>query len=128
MSSITKMSFNSGETIFLEGDTSSDFYIIESGEVHIMTNYKAGQQIIVAKLKSGDSFGEMALIDNAPRTASAVAHTDCKIMKISEESYDMMLNELPIWASSVMRSFSSRLNHMNDTLKALTEAIKRGKY
>ncbi len=128
MSSITKENVAAGAYVFHEGDVESHFYIIESGEVQIITRDKAGQLIIVAKLKSGDSFGEFALIDKSPRTASALAKTDLKVMKISQESYEMMLEDLPIWASSMLKSFASRITHMNQTLRALTEAIKQSKY
>lgn len=78
---------------------------------------KRGQKIEVARLKDGETFGEFALIDKGARTASAQAVTEVKAMKISSEGYDMMLNELPLWASSMLRSFSTRLKHMNANLK-----------
>lgn len=128
MSAVTKQSFKAGTYIFREGDVESHFYIIESGEVNIVTKDKTGQSIVVAKLFSGDSFGEFALIDNTPRTASALAKTDITLMRISEQGYQTMLSELPIWASCMLKSFSSRILAMNGTLKALTEAIKQSKY
>jgi CRP/FNR family cyclic AMP-dependent transcriptional regulator len=128
MSSITKQAFKAGTYVFHEGDIESHFYIIEQGEVHIVTKDKVNQSLVVAKLHSGDSFGEFALIDNAPRTASAIAKTDVTVMRISEEGYQMMLNDLPIWASCMMKSFAARILAMNSTLKAMTEAIKQSKY
>ncbi len=127
MSSITKESFKAGEYLFHEGDFESHFYIIESGDVHIITKDKLGQQIIVGRLKPGDSFGEFAMIDKSARTASALAKTDLKVMRISQESYQMMMNDLPIWASSMLKAFSSRILQMNSTLMGLTEAIKQSK-
>lgn len=128
MSAITKQVFKAGTYIFHEGDIESHFYIIESGEVHIVTRDGAGQSIIVAKLFSGDSFGEFALIDKTPRTASALAKTDIAVLRISEEGYKTMLSELPIWASCMLKSFSTRILTMNGTLKSLTEAIKQSRY
>lgn len=127
MSAITKQTFKAGTYIFQEGDIESHFYIIETGEVHIVTRDKAGQSIIVAKLHSGDSFGEFALIDNTPRTASALAKTDIAVMRISEEGYQKMLSELPIWAACMLKSFSGRILAMNETLKSFTEAIKKSR-
>ena len=119
MSSITKEAFKAGEFIFFEGDIESHFYIIEAGEVLIFTKDKTGQKIEIAKLKSGETFGEFALIDKGARTASAQAITDCRMMKISSEGYEMMLNDLPTWASSMLTAFSSRLKQMNQSLKTL---------
>ena len=128
MSAITKEQYKAGSTIFREGDIESHFYIIESGEVHIVTEDNVGQRIVVAKLRAGDSFGEFALIDNSPRTASALAKTDLSVMKISEQGYQTMMSELPIWASCMLKSFATRILAMNGTLKAMTEAINQSKY
>ncbi len=119
MSSITKESFKAGEFIFFEGDIESHFYIIEAGEILIFTKDKSGQKVEIARLKSGETFGEFALIDKGSRTASAQAVTDCTMMKISSEGYEMMLGDLPTWASSMLTSFSSRLKQMNQSLKEL---------
>ncbi len=117
MSSISKESFKATEFIFFEGDIESHFYIIEAGEILIFTKDKTGQKVEIARLKSGETFGEFALIDKGARTASAQAMTDCKLMKISSEGYEMMLNDLPTWASSMLTAFSSRLKQMNHALK-----------
>ncbi|MFN3697948.1 MAG: Crp/Fnr family transcriptional regulator [Pseudobdellovibrio sp.] len=117
MSSITKETFKSGDFIFFEGDLEAHFYIIESGQVIIFTKDENGHKVILATLNPGDTFGEFALIDSGSRTASAMAATDVKVMKISQEGYDIMLNELPLWASSMLKSFSTRLKSMNAQLK-----------
>ena len=124
MSSISKENFKAGDFIFFEGDIEAHFYIIESGEVRIFTKNKAGQKVELAKLKPGDTFGEFALIDNGARTASAQAETDVHVMKVSEQGYDVMLNELPLWASSMLKSFSIRLKNMNQTIKDLKASQK----
>ena len=119
MSKISKETFQAGDFIFFEGDIESHFFIIESGEVSIFMKDKKGQKMEVARLKDGETFGEFALIDKGARTASAQAMTAVKAMKISAEGYEMMLNELPLWASSMLRSFSSRLRQMNSQVKEL---------
>ncbi len=124
MSSITKESFKAGDFIFFEGDIESHFYIIESGEILIFTKDKTGKKIEIVKLKAGETFGEFALIDKGARTASAQAVTDAKLMKISSESYDMMLNDLPLWSSAMLQAFSKRLRQMNHTLKELNAKNK----
>jgi len=117
MSSITKETYNSGEFIFFEGDIEAHFYIIESGTVSIFTKNQSGQKMILATLQPGDTFGEFALIESGARTASAMAETNVKLMKISQEGYDIMLNDLPLWASSMLKSFITRLKTMNTQLK-----------
>ena len=124
MSSISKESFKAGEFIFFEGDIESHFYIIETGKVLIFTKDKAGKKIEIAQLSSGETLGEFALIDLGARSASAQALMDTNLMKISSEGYEMMLNDLPVWASSMLTSFSNRLKLMNKTLKEKDNVLK----
>ncbi len=117
MSKISKQKFQVGDFIFFEGDVESHFYIIESGEVGIFVKNKQNQKIEVARLKPGETFGEFALIDKGARTASAQAVTDVSVMKISAEGYESMLGELPLWASTMLKSFIMRLKQTNQALK-----------
>lgn len=116
MSSLTKETFNAGDFIFFEGDIESHIYIIESGEVSIFTKDKNGQKLELARLKDGETFGEFALINTGARTATAQALSPVKVMKISEEGYNIMLSQLPLWASSMLKSFTTRLKQMNANL------------
>lgn len=120
MSKISKESFKAGDFIFFEGDVESHFYIIESGHVSIFTKDKRNQKIEIARLKDGETFGEFALIDKGARSASAQAITPVSLMKVSAEGYEMMLGELPLWASSMLKSFTFRLKQMNQALKNKT--------
>lgn len=119
MNKISKETFKAGDFIFFEGDIETHFFIIESGNVSIFVKDKTGKKIEVARLSDGETFGEFALISQGARTASAQALTDVKVMKVSAEGYETMLNDLPLWASSMLRSFSKRLKQMNSNLKDL---------
>ncbi|AGH96022.1 Crp/Fnr family transcriptional regulator [Pseudobdellovibrio exovorus] len=119
MNKISKETFKAGDFIFFEGDIETHFFIIESGSVSIFVKDKTGKKIEVARLSDGETFGEFALISQGARTASAQALTDVKVMKVSAEGYETMLNDLPLWASSMLRSFSKRLKQMNSNLKDL---------
>jgi len=65
-----------GETIFSTGDPSLGMYIITSGTVHILRDITGAQPKLIAALTAGEFFGEMGLVDDSPRSASAVAHGD----------------------------------------------------
>ena len=69
--------YKKDELIFRQGDAGVGMYIIEKGEVAIRLE-PAG--IVVAELSNGEFFGELALLDDSPRSASAVAKTDCKML------------------------------------------------
>jgi len=71
----------SKEILFSEGDLPTVAYLIESGEIEVST-VRDGESLILSKLCAGDLLGEMAVIDDAPRTATAKALTDCVLFQI----------------------------------------------
>ncbi len=114
-----------GEHIFMEGDQDLHFYIVESGQVKIYTKNESGGQVPIITISEGESFGEFALLDKQPRSASAVAITDCLLIKVSQQGYEQLLSELPVWASSMLKSFAGRLKNMNVILKKMPQFIGR---
>jgi CRP-like cAMP-binding protein len=114
---LERLNLKAGEYVFFEGDLDSDFYIIESGRVEIFTKSRVGKKVTLVVVEEGESFGEFALLDRRPRSASAQALTDCCVVRISEQGYHQLLGELPIWASSMLKSFARRLVNMNTKLK-----------
>lgn len=124
-SEVVKETYGPGEFIFFEGDIDFHFYIVETGKVSIFTKSKTGQRIDIASVEEGESFGEFALLDKQPRSASAQAVTECRLVKVSEKGYEQLMSELPIWASSMMKSFSQRLKSMNDRLKESPQFIAK---
>lgn len=124
-SDILKESYNANDTIFFEGDLDSHFYIVETGEVQIFTKDKHGKRINICKIGPGESFGEFALLSKQPRSASAQALTPVTLVKVSEAGYEELLGDLPVWASSMMKSFIDRLRNMNDILKGSDQFMPR---
>jgi CRP/FNR family transcriptional regulator, cyclic AMP receptor protein len=123
-SEVVRETYQSGDYIFFEGDADFHFYIIESGYVNIFTRDKAGQKITIASLGEGESFGEFALLEKQPRSASAQATSECVLIKVSEAGYEQLLNELPVWASSMLKSFAQRMKSMNEKLKDMPQFIE----
>jgi CRP/FNR family cyclic AMP-dependent transcriptional regulator len=122
---ILKETYNAGDTIFFEGDLDQHFYIVETGEVQIFTKNKAGKRVDICKIGAGESFGEFALLSKQPRSASAQALTSVTLVKVSEAGYDELLGDLPIWASSMMKSFIERLRNMNEVLKSADQFLTK---
>ncbi len=122
---ILKETFESGDYIFFEGDIESHFYIIETGQVQIFTKNNAGKRVDILKVEAGESFGEFALLDKKPRSASAQALSKVTLIKVSEAGYEELLGDLPIWASSMLRSFTARLRNMTQMLKDSDQFIPR---
>ncbi|MBM3544729.1 MAG: cyclic nucleotide-binding domain-containing protein [Alphaproteobacteria bacterium] len=98
------VSFTPGEIIFDKGDKGDKMYVIRSGEVEILIDGK-----VVETLTSGGIFGEMALIDGAPRAAAARAKTDCEVAPLTEKTFLFLVHETPFFAIAVMRTLAERL-------------------
>ena len=96
--------YKAGDTIFKKGDPGETMFAIASGEVDIVVEGK-----VVDQLSQGDIFGEMSLIDNQPRSADAVAKTDCAIVTIDEKRFLFMTDHTPRFALQVMRLVAQRL-------------------
>lgn len=125
LDSIQKEFYKPGEYIFFEGDIESHFYIVESGVVTIFTKDSAGKRIHILDIVDGESFGEFALISQVPRSATAQAVTDVTLVKVSEDGFKQLLEELPTWAQCMMKSFADRLRNMTDKLRELEQFKKR---
>jgi CRP/FNR family cyclic AMP-dependent transcriptional regulator len=107
---ITTRSAKAGEIIFKEGDEAHQLFVIKSGEVAIQSGNRT-----LAELSTNHIFGEMALIDDAPRSATAVAKTDVELVPISEEQFLFLVSQTPFFALKVMRVLARRLRATNKT-------------
>lgn len=101
-------SFKTGETIFKEGDPATELYVIERGQVGIQIG---NRQLDV--LDGHNIFGEMALIDDAPRSATAIAVTDVTLAPVSEKQFLFFISQTPFFALNVMRVLARRLRAAN---------------
>ena len=80
-----------GETIIKQGDDGDEFYIILQGECLVLKSENGGEPKEVGKLRSGNYFGELALMQNAPRAATIVAGDNCKLVKLDRASFQRLL-------------------------------------
>jgi CRP/FNR family transcriptional regulator, cyclic AMP receptor protein len=103
-------SFKAGSVIFREGDEAKELYVIKSGEVRI----QIGNRTII-ELDTDNIFGEMALIDNEPRSATAIAITDVELVPVSEKQFLFLVSQTPYFALKVMRVLAQRLRETNKT-------------
>ena len=102
--------FKAGTTIFREGEQAHDLFVIKSGEVRIQIGNRT-----VSELSADHIFGEMALIDSEPRSASAVAVTDVELVPVSEKQFLFLVSQTPYFALKVMRVLAQRLRATNKT-------------
>jgi CRP-like cAMP-binding protein len=110
-SDVATRSFKQGDTIFREGDPASELFVIKSGKVEI----RHGNRLLDT-LDGNNIFGEMALIDSAPRSATAVAVTDVTLVPVGEKQFLFLVSQTPFFALMVMRALVRRLRATNDAI------------
>ena len=117
-----------GTTIFEHGDVGDKLYVILEGRVRISRNVPGMGEEALAVLDPGAIFGEMALLDDTPRSADARVHERCQLLVISREAFEDLLflhKELAyevLW--SMVRILSSRLRETTDKLTFLSVSSK----
>jgi CRP/FNR family transcriptional regulator, cyclic AMP receptor protein len=100
--------FAQGATIFKEGDRGEEFFVVVRGSVEI----RIGNRRLETCGQNG-IFGEMALIDDSPRSATVVALTDCTVAPIKENQFLFLVRNTPFFALRVMRVLAARLRRQN---------------
>ncbi len=106
-----KLTFKKGTVLFREGDPGNAMYIIVKGKVDVV---KGGEKI--ATLKEGDFFGEMALIEEKPRSADIVISTRTTMLEINKENFEKFLIKNPPVAFRMMKILSQRLRETDITM------------
>lgn len=114
-----RRSFPKGRTIVAEGEASQSMYILLAGRAKVQRSDSEGKEVILAVLGSGEFFGEMSLIDDAPRSASVVTLESCEFMSISKEAFKSMLLQSPEMCMSVMRGLVKRLREADHKIETL---------
>lgn len=104
-------SFKAGEIIFRHGDPAEELYIVKSGKVEI----RLGNRLLDT-LPELSIFGEMALIDHSPRSATVVAATDATIVPVDEKQFLFLVSRTPHFALNVMRVLAQRLRTTNSVV------------
>ncbi len=100
-----------GETIFVEGDEGRFMFVLLEGQVRLSVTGRT-----VEKVAKGGVFGEMALVDDAPRSATASAITDCVLVPVTGARFRTLVKESPDFAIHIMRVMATRLRSMDKRL------------
>jgi len=104
-------SYKAGEVIFREGDPAKELFIVKTGKVDIQLGNR-----LLDTLPKLSIFGEMALIDPAPRSATAVASTDAILVPVDEKQFLFLVSRTPHFALNVMRVLTRRLRTSNTVI------------
>jgi CRP-like cAMP-binding protein len=105
------LAFPAGQTIFREGENGDSMYVVVEGEVNLVVH-----GTLVETVPAGGMFGEMALLAKEPRTATAIAGTDCKLTPIDSKRFMYLIQQTPYFALQMMQVMADRLRRMDSRL------------
>jgi CRP/FNR family transcriptional regulator len=114
---LTARNYRRGETIFHKDDPGSTLCIIKSGQVKIATASPEGEEVILAILTDSDFFGELSLLDSRPRSATAIAMVDTKVLILHRDDFLDVIGKHPGLVSDMLAALSDRLRRTNVLLE-----------
>ncbi len=117
-----------GEAIIEERTSAERFFIIYHGKIEITKQFEDGEQFVLAVHSDGDFFGEMALLDEGPRSATARAVEPTTVLEITRSNFETLLYKAPVIAYHIIRELSSRLRETGALLISLLHRRNRQLY
>ncbi len=126
---IHRRNFKAGETIFWEGEPGVGMYIIQTGEVSISKYFPQEERKVLAVLQNGEFFGELALLDESPRSATAIAKDATKILGLFRPDLFNLLERKPRLGNKFLFQLAliigERLKHNNSEVQKLRAQLDR---
>lgn len=110
-----------GAVVFREGEAGDEMYVVVAGKVRISKRLPGAGEEALGILEAGSHFGEMAMVDDSPRSADAIAHTACALAVVKRDDLDQLMfvdKDLAydlLW--TFVRTLSARLRETNEKLK-----------
>ena len=111
--------FRRGETIFHQGDPGDSLHIVSSGAVKIVLPSLEGEEAIIATLRSGDFFGELALLDGAPRSATAIALEATETSTLPRQAFLTMLDQDKALRESLLAGLAREIRRVTTHVEEL---------
>jgi CRP/FNR family transcriptional regulator, cyclic AMP receptor protein len=115
----TRRNFPKGRMIVAEGEPSQSLYILLSGRAKVQRSDSEGKEVILAVLGPGEFFGEMSLIDDAPRSASVITLESCDFMAINKDGFKAMMTQSTEMCMQIMKGLVKRLRGADQKIETL---------
>jgi len=114
--SVTPRPYAAGQLVFNQGDPGSEMFIVARGHVNIHLPGDGSRRVSLKDITRGEYFGELALFDDKPRSASALATTDAVLLELSRKTLSSYLERRPRAAMAILRTMAERLRETNAML------------
>ena len=114
---IDQRALAAGETLFTTGEPGESLYVVRSGEIELFIKDTAGQKILLTIANPGEVFGELALLDRGPRTATALALTDCELLELDRDDLLLLFQKSPSAALRLLAAMSHMTRKADELLR-----------
>ena len=114
---VDELSVPAGHTLFQAGDPGDSLFIVRSGEIELFIKDTAGQRIVLTTSEAGDMFGELAMLDTGPRTATALALTDSEVLVLDRDDLVLLFQRQPEAALHMLAALSGLTRKADELLR-----------
>lgn len=112
-------SFAANTVVVNEGDEGSSLFVVQQGSLKVFLTDEGGREVTLSLLDPGDYFGELALLDEAPRSASVIAVTRSELLQIPRSAFLEMIEAHPACMQVVVRNLVARIRKLSDNVRSL---------
>jgi CRP-like cAMP-binding protein len=119
--------YRRGERIVTQGQPGDSFFVLVKGRVSVSIMSPEGREIVLSTLLAGDHFGEMALLDEAPRSATVTAAERSELAVLTREAFFDLLKGNFVLIRALLATYSRRLRHANATIEGLASLDVKGR-
>jgi len=112
-------SYPKNSIVITEGEDGDALYIIASGKVRICLNDEAGKEVCLGTETTGQYFGEYALLDGAPRSATVIAESKCVFVVISRQEFNQWLDTYPRAGLEIIKELVSKIRDLTENVRIL---------
>jgi uncharacterized membrane protein len=114
---VDELAIPAGHTLFQAGDPGDSLFIVRLGEIELFIKDTAGQKIILTTAEAGDMFGELAMLDTGPRTATALALTDSEVLVLDRDDLVLLFQRKPEAALHMLAALSGLTRKADELLR-----------
>lgn len=114
---VDELTVPEGHTLFQAGDPGDSLFIIRSGEIELFIKDTAGQRIVLTTAQAGDMFGELAMLDTGPRTATALALTESEVLVLDRDDLVLLFQRKPEAALHMLAALSGLTRKADELLR-----------
>lgn len=116
--------YTAGTILFKEGDTGRKFYLLKKGSIEICKHIESGEKITLGFVESGEIFGEMSILGNQPRTASAICMTNCVVATADGDNLEALIKGNPDFSLKLIQTLATRIGYSERLLKSRIQEVE----